>query len=95
MGAGDGLVRCGRGHAHGGVGVINALQDETFQRLADRDWRAVLAWGEGAFTSVEAEPGHARGFVGTVALEAGVGQDGADFAAEIDGGGGEERACGQ
>ncbi len=70
-------------HFAGGFSFGDALDEGAVCCVARDD-----DFGESAFFGVEAELGHAGGFVGAVALEAGVGEDGADFAEEVYGFGG-------
>ena len=56
--------------------------------VSRNDDRLPILDAKRAFAGIEMEPGLAGLLVGAVALEAIVGKDGADFAGEIDGGGG-------
>jgi len=72
-------------HAAGGVGRADALVKAAFGGFAGDDRL------ERGFLAVEAEIGHARRRVGTVALEAVFSEDGADITLEVHAGGVEQR----
>jgi hypothetical protein len=75
---------CGRrGHAALGIGVRDAEIDAAGFGFAGREC------GERSLFGIQADAGHALAFVGAVASEAVVGEDGADLAVEVDGPGGE------
>ena len=88
LGGGEGFVRSLGRHAARGSGGGDALVEEAVGGLAGDDGGAVFAELEGGFLVVEAEVGHAGVGVGAVALEAVVGEEGADFALEVDSRGG-------
>ncbi len=78
-------LRVGGRHALGFVGRADALEELAVRGLTRHDHLVAAAIGEDSVFGVEAELGHALFFVGTVAGEAGIGEDRPDFAIEIDG----------
>ena len=77
-------LRVGRGHDDVGVGAVDPGHDFTVVGVP-RDDRPVprIGLGEGVITAVEAQAPGARAVVGAVALEAAVGKDRPNLAAEV------------
>ena len=73
------------GQAQGGEFVVDTLPDGAFFGVTGDDGGAGFAGGEGVLGLIEAEVGHAGVLVGPVAVVAGVGEDGADVALEVNG----------
>ncbi len=63
--------------------MIHTLEQQAFGAVSGDNQRAVPPLGKCSLARVEAQPGHALFLVRTMAPEAEVRQDGADFAVEI------------
>ena len=88
-------LRVWRRHALGLVGCADALVEFALRSLARHDHLVSAAIREDSIFGVQAQLGHALFFVGTMAGEAGIGENRPDFAIEIHGlGGGFTRWCG-
>ncbi len=83
---GEGLLGVLGGHAAGGIGGEDALDDGAFVGVAGDDGGGAGRGGfQSFFAAIEAHAGHAGAFVGTMAAEAGIRHDGPDIAIEFDG----------
>ena len=76
--------------------MVDALPEEACRWISGYDRAAGFAFRKGALFGVQAEPGHAAPLVETVALEARVRENGADFLLEVNRrGGGEDGRVGR
>ena len=78
------LSGAGRRHAQVVLARAHALEQLAGVRALAVDDGVAAAGAEQAFGQIEAQVGLARGLVGAVADEAALGQDGPDFAGEVD-----------
>ena len=76
----------GRRHPQGRLGMGDALVEQAGLGVARDDQAAAGPLGEGSLPGIQPEIHHPGGRIGTVALEAVVGEDGTNVPLEVDGG---------
>ena len=82
---GQRFMRSHRRHTQTRFGVIDALQNQTFKRLASNNGLTIFALLKRTFASIQAQSGHPRTLIRAMTKEAGIRKDGTDFALKING----------